>query len=237
MTSLLKNMSETKSYNVIKYLQEAKDLANEIKTNLPDAYDIASISVKSKLPLKALALREAIIHRVSELSEVACQLYESKKVISAFIITRSLIETVAILYFIYDKIKKVNNNKDIDNVDHFFMRLLHGCRDIQELPDSYNILTAIDKIDKIFEGFRKMYDDLSEFAHPNSSGLTFAYSEVDMNNYKMFFGVRDNIPISFGLSPLVACLHIFIYYYNKFGELMPAFIEICNLDADKKIHS
>lgn len=150
-------MSKTKSSIIINYLQEAKDLVNKIKLNLPDSYEIASISVKSKIPFNALTLREAIIHRVSELSEVAYQLYYSNKVISAFIITRSLMETVAILYSIHNEIEKVNNSKKIANINSFFIRLLYGCRDIDWLPKPpYNILTAIDKIDKSFEGFRKL---------------------------------------------------------------------------------
>ena len=229
------NMSETKVFDNTKAFREAKEISAEIKLNLPKVYDIASISTTSKLPFKALSIREVIIHRVSELSESACYLFEAKKHVSAFIIIRSLMETVAILYWLNDRIKKVNKTKHIGNIDHFFMRLFFGCRDDEKLPDPYNVLKAIDKINENFNGFRKMYDDLSEFAHPNWAGLAGSYSELDKKNFKVSFGSRtEDIPLSFGLAPLTASLHIFKHYYNESGDLMPEFITICESELDTK---
>jgi hypothetical protein len=141
-------------------------------------------------------------------------------------------ETVAVLYWVFEKVSKVNQTQKTGNIDHFFMRFLFGCRDDVKFPPPYNVLDAIDKINESFEGYRQMYDDLSEFAHPNWSGVAGSYSEVDRKNFRITFGLRmEDIPLSSGLAPLAASLHIFKHYYKELGNLMPTFIKICDLEV------
>lgn len=51
------------------YLSHSKRLVNEFKLNLPKKVYAADLSVKSKIPFKAVPLREVLLYRVTELAE------------------------------------------------------------------------------------------------------------------------------------------------------------------------
>ena len=65
----------------------AKELVAEFQGDLTSRVDRASISLKAKIPLKALALREALMYRMTDVAEGACQLYEMSS--SNLIMTRT----------------------------------------------------------------------------------------------------------------------------------------------------
>jgi hypothetical protein len=50
-----------------------------------------------------------------------------------------------------------------------------------EMPESTNVLTLIDRLDKQFCGQRRHYDSLCEITHPNADGLT-PFGNVDHKN-------------------------------------------------------
>jgi hypothetical protein len=54
-------------------------------------------------------------------------------------------------------------------------------RDHPELT-AVNVLTYIDKFDKVAKGFRGHYDRLSERCHPNSMGHNFMFAELDRSD-------------------------------------------------------
>src|SRR5215475_4101125 len=84
-------------------LELAKQLALNIRGSLPKALYAGSFTLKSKLPYKATSFRELLIHRVSDIADVAIELYESNRLVPAFILTRALVETTAILYWLHQK--------------------------------------------------------------------------------------------------------------------------------------
>ena len=226
MTRLDKDLAES--------LSHAKELTEEFKLNLPKKIEAASLSLKSKLPFKAVSLREVLIHRLTELSEVACDLYERKKIVSAFIITRSVMETAAMLYWLYSKVKKAVDSQDIGDINDFLNRALLGWRDTKMPAQAYNILTAVDEIDKIFNGYRSLYDSLSEFAHPNWSGVHGAYAKINTKEYSVDLGSEvTELPVAIGLPPLEGSLEVFKHYYNELSTLFPSFIQVCDDEINK----
>ena len=55
----------------------AKQLASDIRSSLPKELYAGSFTLKSKIPYKASSFREVLIHRVSDLADVAVELYEA----------------------------------------------------------------------------------------------------------------------------------------------------------------
>jgi len=194
-----------------KELTEAKQLSMRLSSSLPKKIEAASLSHYSKLPFKAFSLREALIYRIAELSEVAVELFESEKLVSAIIMTRAVYETTSVLYWLYKSLEKVCTKKELGNIDEFFMKSLFGSKNGEMPLESYNILTAIDHTDKVFKGYKNAYNSLSEFAHPNWPGLLGAYSNLNRKKICLELG-KDvgNIPISSSLSLLVGALTLFI---------------------------
>jgi len=217
-----------------KELAEAKQLSRRLSSNLPKKIEAASLSYYSKLPFKAFSLREALIYRITELSEVAVELFESEKLVSAIIMTRAVYETTSVLYWLYKRLEKVCTEKELGNIDEFFMKSLFGSKNGKMPLESYNILTAIDHTDKAFTGYRNAYNTLSEFAHPNWPGLLGAYSKLNRKKIHLELG-KDigNIPLSVALPLLVGALTLFIYYYNEMETYLLKFNEFCDKKYQK----
>jgi len=212
-----------------KKISKAKQLSKQLTSNLPKKIKAESLSHSSKLPFKAFSLREVLIHRIAELSEVAVELFELKKIVPAIIMTRAVFETTSVLYWLYKNLKQVCATKELGNIDEFFMKSLFGSKNEERLIESYNILTAIDHTDKDFQGYRNAYNSLSEFAHPNWSGLFGAYSKLNREKIILELGKEvGNIPLSVALPLLLGALTLFIDCYNEMETYLLQFNEICD---------
>lgn len=212
------------------YLKEAKELCELINANLPNKIGAASLSHNSKLPFKALSLRALLIYRIVDLSEVAIYLYETNKIVSAIILTRAIFETSAVLYWLHKRLKKVVETRNLGNIDEFLMKHLFGTSDDFIPVDRFNVLTAINHVDKGVENYRQSYDSLSEFVHPNWPGLMGAYGKTDREKYTLYLG-KDigNVPINIAL-PLLACsLKMAVFSYKELENPLREFNRLCDL--------
>jgi len=105
------------------------------------------------------------------------------------------------------------------------------------MPTAINVLTFIDKVELELAGFRKNYDQLSEYAHPNWSGVSGTFTKTDYENILIDFGknIRGKdrkkllISISFPTN-----LEIFVMIYNEFAEFLPKLIELCERQIEQQ---
>lgn len=81
----------------------AGQLASNLHTSLPKQLDAGSFTLKSKLPYKATSFREVLIHRVSDIADVAIELYRTDRLVPAFIATLAVVETTAMVYWLYQR--------------------------------------------------------------------------------------------------------------------------------------
>lgn len=226
---------ENIEFNPEESLARAKELLAEFTLMLPKQVYAADLSIKSKIPFKAVPLRETLLYRVTELGEAACILYEHKKIVSAFIMTRSVMETLAMLYWLYTKIDGVVRSNELGDIDSFLMRAGFGWRDESMPAQAFNILKAIDEMDKQFPKYRALYESLSEFAHPNWSSVHGAYAKTDKQHYVENLGPEfSELPLALGLMSLPTSLEGFKFYYNQLSDLFPSFIAICDADTDNQ---
>ena len=167
----------------IALLKEANKLCENIRQNLPNVADPAAVSIESKIPFKVLSIRELMLWRISDISDSAHELYKNEEIVSAIILTRSVMESVSVLFVLLEKLEKALEEDSIERLDDDVMRLLLGGRLEDSYFQSFNIITLIDKLDKWSNGFRKAYDELSEFAHPNWSGCLGSYGKIDEEKF------------------------------------------------------
>ncbi|MBI3015827.1 MAG: hypothetical protein HYY65_12415 [Candidatus Tectomicrobia bacterium] len=211
-----------------------------IQACLPKRNDPVSISLKAKIPFKALEYREALIWRASELASTACRLLEEGELAAGTLLVRGLMETSAALWFLNRKIKDVVDGHRVGSIDEDLMRLLMGSRTDLTTYESFNVLTLVDKIAQEIPSFRREYEALSQIAHPNWCGTMMLYSRPNTEKIWTDFGkhVRDNESVvKVGLINLNAGLQIFEYAYNQIVDLMPRFIEICEKALDDSVES
>ncbi len=201
----------------------AKQLASDIRGSLPNELYAGSFTFRSKLPYKATSFREVLIHRISDIADAAIDLYENDRLVPAFIETRAVVETTAMVYWLYRQSCEFVEKPDEDSFDEFLMQGIFGSRDGTTKHEAYNVLTAVDRLDKEFNGLRQMYDALCEFTHPNWSGVMGSYSKFDKEKYVLYLGKEHRKPpLAFGLGPLIGSLAIFQDYYNALADVLKA---------------
>ena len=93
------------------------------------------------------------------------------------------------------------------------------------MPNTVNVLTLIDRVEKTVPDFRFVYDALSECAHPNWAGTFGAFGRGHGGNQpettELELGPREQIEAySPGLSALSGSLMSFEHCYNDSGELV-----------------
>jgi hypothetical protein len=216
-------------------VEEASLLIAALKKSLLSKVAAADWGSPSKIPFKAISLRELLLHRIVDLSASAVDLYSSGKPVAAIIITRAVIETVSILYVLCAKVEGCVRHEDVDQFDEDVMKMLFGNRvEMEVVPvAAVNVLSHIDKMNKKFEGVRWWYDQLSEIAHPNLEGLFGVYGGgVEQPSLTLLLGVGGRAAQSrgdnLGLPALCFCLEAGIDIYNLMVEPFLVFQDLCH---------
>lgn len=204
-------------------LNEAKELAQLIESSLPEKIEIAALSLNSKLPFKALSLRELLIHRVANLATPAVELFEHQREVSAILLTRGVIETVAIMFALHRALTTFLDNHDVPTFDHFLMQSLMGSR----LPDAShqakNIVTLIQHVEKTIPGFESVYNSLSEYAHPNWAGVLGSFGKIDHEAFELRLGRNQRASaLKSGVAALSGSLMTCHHFYNDMVEMLYA---------------
>jgi hypothetical protein len=222
--------------DVLNLLKEAQARVQLLGENLPVIVDPASISLSAKIPYKALCFREGLIWRAEELGRTACEHYAGGDYVAAIVLTRALAETAAAAWYLKDLIERQLSSGVEMDLDDQMMRLLMGHKNLADMPQAINVLTFLDRVDKLVPGIRKSYDTLSEYSHPNWHGTALAYSENDRERILTNFGRGYRDPsrhASLGLNCLIGSLMIFETAYNAISTLFPNFVKACEADLSK----
>jgi hypothetical protein len=212
-------------------LERAIELSCILSHSLAPAVDPATVSKTAKIPFKVLLLRELLAYRLSELSTSACELFRNGHTIAATILTRAALEAVAWLFVLDQRIRKCLANETLGSFSNFIDRLMLGSRSPESEHQAYNVLNALDELDKQLSGFRHAYDTCSEFAHPNADGLINSYARMDHTT--LLFDLhpkKHQIPIEGIVLFLAAGLELFIEVYNKMPDNLLKFAKLCETE-------
>jgi hypothetical protein len=166
---------------------------------------------------------------VAELTEAAVELLENNRMVAAITVIRSLLETVALLYWLYKQLQLAIAEGSSTKAKLFLQKALLGSRAESSPVQPHNVLDAIDAVSKDIGLFRKTYEELCEVAHPNMFGCLGAYGK--WNKEKVWCELSSQrIPPFIGLSPLVLSLELFIYFYDNMIALLQGFARICEAE-------
>lgn len=219
--------------NINTEIIEIKNLNIDLSSKLPEyvcGYDLSQVS---KIPFKVYIMKGVLLHRIYGLSESAINLLDALKNPEAIILIRAAQESTALLYWLYLEMKKVCDNNNLNEFDSFIMKLLFGSKIEPIKEKAYNILTAIDKVDKLIQNFRKNYDILSEFVHPNSYGTFISHGKLNKQKNTFYFGTekRDK-PITTGIYALKGILLFTLKVNEDIENIFQDFIKICEADLN-----
>jgi len=213
-------------------IAEAEALLGKLGGARSQRLEIGDLGMPSKLPFKAFILREFLIHRVVDFAEAAVHHYKTNRLLPALSDTRSVMEAVAVLAALRRVVEGVLEAGSISaDTDSRLVNLLLGSRNGSTAEVATNILTHIDKLELERVGFRKLYDNLSERAHPNYAGVFDHYATILDGEFAVEFGANKDAVVEalgLGLSSLMASLLAFSHNFDELARLLPPFVEVCH---------
>lgn len=213
-------------------LEDLRELIARFEVSLPTRVDPAGLTLKSKIPFKVLSLREVLFHRTTTLARAALDLYDENKRVPSYILMRSTVETCAACYALRKKISTFLEESNVDEFDDFLVKGLSGGRDDKAKHRSLNVLTLVNHVDREYDGFRRMYDVLCEYAHPNYLGTLDAFGKVDRDNVWLDLGPELRMPPpAFGLALFFFSLEVFEEQYNIISDDIRKIDEYFEQDA------
>ncbi len=186
-------------------------------------------SITVKIPSKLAAVEGSLSWRAHDFALLACELFERKRVVPGAVIARALMETTALFYHVHKKASQALAQGNLADLDGFLIRCMSGNRLANGEPDSPNVLTAIQAIDKEpgCERFADIYASLSEFAHPNALGSFYAYSSFDSESHAIWFGRNRGLTRGEDLAfAVVFALEVLVEFLAHARSMMAAVVEM-----------
>ncbi len=179
-------------------------------------------------------IRESSAHRIAELSRSAYNALSIGSYVTAYILCRAIMETESLFFSMFIEVEKALETNSIQNLEKFLDKCVFGAKSRiskehgREYDPIHVLNTVRDKMDKNFPGYFDHYEFLSEFSHPNSSGLINAYVKINYDEGIIKFGKELGIlKMEYVLKPLITSLSMFIDGYNEFANLLKKLISFC----------
>lgn len=216
-----------------------------LKPSLPKE---APIFISSTIdPVRALHLREACFHRITELAEAACSEFKKGSLIAGYLLTRAIMETLALFWYFLDEVRGALKEGDIEHLREILTRMMVGAKveeakdeiakavgktkeEMGKTLDPIHVLNLIRHVSKEYPAFGDVYDYLCEVAHPNIAGLIKAYVKNDWDKGTTYFGKEHG---GFGshlesdLQALIVSLEYFMDLYDESAQLFERFMRLC----------
>jgi hypothetical protein len=216
-------------------MNEIRERLQTLEAKLAKRLDAMAVSRTTKVPWKALLLREVLSWRMADLARGAFENFEKERLASAIVLTRAAVETSAALWYLCGKVAAAIDAKTVGDIDDYLMRLMMGSKTESAMPQALNVLGFVDHVEKEVEGFRHQYDVLSEYAHPNWAGTSLLFLKHNEETRVTDFGanIRTENSKSIGVLNLSITLAMFQRSYNRLADLIPAFTALCESQFGK----
>lgn len=138
------------------------------------------VAHKWKVTYQILSNRETVAWRFVDILEQSWFLHSQSKPIGARILLRSAIETISLLIYQDKLIGDVITRKlSFLEFGEKVLALMNGSKNESTTRTAINIVTILKHCEKRYEGIEKIYNWLSESAHPNYEGMRLSYSDTD----------------------------------------------------------
>lgn len=187
------------------------------KTDVGGLYARSNIAHKWKLTYRLIVVREGICWRLVDILEQAFYMGQNNMLVGARILTRAGLETLCFLIYMNRKTQQVVENKlSFNDFEGLTRRFIIGAKNNPKMPEPINVSKYIQESEQKYKGIERIYNDLSETAHPNYEGISQGYTKLKREEFETEFGVFwEEL---FGNQHEIAielCLSIFEHEYNE----------------------
>jgi hypothetical protein len=215
---------------IAKTTDQARALVNHMLRHLEEAINAVRLEDRSKPGFKVAIIRETLFYRTEELAESALMLLERGNVTAAIFLVRGVLENTALQHKLL-KVIKSRKKVHAAEVDTALERLLNGYRQDKKLnvpkpfkdqSGAYHILTLIEDLGS---EVATQYANLSEFVHPNASGVAYSFSEYDHAESTAILGKRKE-----GLKPIHSMANLVLIltldtYLGEYAQITDHMVE------------
>jgi hypothetical protein len=217
---------------VYKTIEQAMEGLSVWKQHRRSVVSPPSKNIAYKPTFEADYFREAAFYRFIELIESSYSLYKSDLLVGSVVTARAAQETVAVIWFINSKLEHLSKTKDLSHFTETMHRLILGWSNDEEFPEKINVLKCIDSVDKSLEGkFRRHYDTLSEYAHPNFSGTFGAYGQPNYETLEVSLGAyprsRKTLLTQIELTIRI-CVELLDSVQRKYEVVINTALDVCH---------
>lgn len=178
------------------------------------------IAHKWKAPFRSILVRESSLWRMSDLGNSFVHIMDSESVLAARIILRSACETAALLAYLNKKTSDiVAGTITIDEFDNVTKALLLGGKNDGDHCTPINVMTAMKHFAKESAEILNIYNRLSEDAHPNASGMIYAYSDSNPADFETNFKpniTKSNVTRNHTITAAELIFYCYEAQYNLF---------------------
>lgn len=164
------------------------------RRSLPPRFEVGGLHSRNptahkwKAPFRSLMLREVVFWRLHDLLAQSYALYRQEHGLGARILLRSGVETLGILIYLNKLTEDVlKATLSFHEFSKKTSTLLLGSKNGTTPLTSINIVTVLEKCDKLYPGLMALYADLCESAHPNYQGTCLGYSTIDHDEHAIDF--------------------------------------------------
>lgn len=217
-------------------ISDARVLAGAIRESLQAKLKPSDFEVRSKRPYMVLVTREGLLWRIEELGRGALDLLERGDVVAGALLTRGVLETTAVLARLERLVRTERSTLSDADLGNAVAKIMLGGRARKPLFEATNVQTLVQALEKEHLGATLMYETLSEIAHPNYLGTSYAFSQIDHEANETNFG-RDfkkaGEPTAIVVSFLCSILGLAVRRYDSMSEDIEVWIaELRIAEAD-----
>jgi len=185
-------------------------------------YARCPIAHKWKATFRIVLIRESSLWRMSDLGNSFLHLIDCGDILAARIILRSACETAALLAYLNKKtLDLFNGSIGFEEFNELTKRLLLGGKNDGDYFPPINVMTAIGHFAKNSPPIQEIYDRLSEDAHPNASGMIFAYSESNPEELETQFLGKISQSETTKRHTIASADLVFLCYEHQYNEVWP----------------
>jgi hypothetical protein len=173
------------------------------------------------------------IHRMVTLGDGMAAEWNEQRYLNSAVLARHLIETVAAWYRLLNQIHaNLLPDKQIRKIFVLVMQALFGRKDGDPvLPQATNVLTCIKHLKEVLPQIGSVYDQLSEFAHPNSDGhLTFGGTMDERTGFMWLGGAGKDDGLQSLTLGAAGCLHFAARFFEGYEENIKERMEALELE-------
>jgi hypothetical protein len=148
-----------------------RQLREELRHAIPHDRS-TTVPVDKLLSAKAALFAEFLVSRISDCSQATVSIGETGSIIPSLMLSRTVAETVIMLYWLWLKIEEFLRTNDRLALDRFITSGHYGPANSTSVDHACDLLMSIGRLDRECRGFKEQFNRLCEYTDMHYGAAT-----------------------------------------------------------------